>query len=107
LLAWGSYGELLDWVVFADWLTFGTVALSLVVYRRRGPGTAGFRDPLYPWSVGLFVLAAAWVIVGSVRSNPGNAVNGVVMIAAGVPVYLWSSRRNGGRPDGQERGRQA
>jgi APA family basic amino acid/polyamine antiporter len=107
LLAWGSYGELLDWVVFADWLTFGTVALSLLVYRRRGPGTPGFRDPLYPWSVGLFVLAAAWVIVGSVRSNPGNAIKGIAMIAAGVPVYLWSSRRNGGRPEDQERGRQA
>lgn len=106
LLAWGSYGELLDWVVFADWLTFGTVALSLVAYRRREPAAAGFRDRLYPWSVVLFVGAAIWVIIGSLQSNPGNALKGVVMISAGVPVYLWSSRRKAGRREGHERGRQ-
>lgn len=93
LLSWGSYGDLLDWVVFADWLTFGAVALSLVVYRRRAPGHRGFRDRLYPWSVALFVLAAVWVVAGSVRSNPGNALKGLAMIASGLPVYLWSRRR--------------
>ncbi|HEX9166136.1 MAG TPA: amino acid permease [Gemmatimonadales bacterium] len=97
LLVWGSYGDLLDWVVFADWLTFGTVALSLVVYRRRAPEATGYRGPLYPWSVVLFVLAAAWVIVGSVQSNPGNALKGALMIGAGVPVYRWFVRRAGRR----------
>lgn len=93
LLAIGSFGQLLDWVVFADWLTFGSVALSLVAYRRRGP-SPGFRDPLYPWSVILFVAAAGWVIAGSVLTNPGNALKGAAMLAAGVPVYLfWRVRR--------------
>jgi APA family basic amino acid/polyamine antiporter len=93
LLAWGSYGALLDWVVFADWLTFGTVACSLAVYRRRDPGATGYRDPFYPWSVVIFVVAAGWVIVGSVLSNPANALKGAVMIAAGVPMYFWSQRQ--------------
>lgn len=93
LLALGNYAQLLDWVVFADWLTFGTVALSLVVHRRRG-GHQGFRDPLYPWSVLLFVAAACWVLLGSVVGNPRNALNGLLMIAAGLPVYfLWHGRR--------------
>jgi len=92
LLAWGSYGALLDWVVFADWLTFGTVACSLAVYRRRAPVAPGYRDALYPWSVVLFVAAAVWVIVGSIQSNPGNALKGAAMIAAGVPVYFWFRR---------------
>jgi APA family basic amino acid/polyamine antiporter len=94
LLLLGTYGELLDWVVFADWITFGAVALTMVRYRRSaGPGDQGFRDPLYPWSVVLFVAAALYVVAGSVASNPGNALKGVVMIAAGVPVYLFWSRR--------------
>lgn len=98
LLAWGSYGALLDWVVFADWLTFGTVALSLVVYRRLAPAGTGYRGPFYPWSVVVFVAAAVWVIVGSVQSNPGNALKGALMIGAGVPVYLWSVGRKVGTP---------
>ena len=93
LLALGSYGALLDWVVFADWITFGSVACTLVVYRRRsaakGALDGGYQDPLYPVSVVLFVAAAVYVVAGSVRFQPGNALKGVVMIAAGgagVPV---------------------
>ena len=97
LLALGNYAALLDWVVFADWLTFGTVAVSLVVYRRLAPEGAGYRGPFYPWSVMLFVAAAVWVIVGSVQSNPGNALKGALMIGAGVPIYFWSERQRRGR----------
>ena len=94
LVSWGTYGELLDWVVFADWITFGSVALTLVVLRRRQESGGGFRDPLYPVSVGLFVLAAIWVVVGSISSNPANALKGVLMVAAGVPAYrFWRRRR--------------
>ena len=94
LLLMGTYGELLDWVVFADWITFGAVALTLVRYRRtETPGQPGFRDPFYPWSVALFVAAAIYVVAGSVASNPANALKGSVMIALGVPVYLfWRNR---------------
>jgi APA family basic amino acid/polyamine antiporter len=97
LLALGSYGALLDWVVFADWITFGSVACTLVVYRRRsaakGDRNGGYRDPLYPVSVILFVAAAVYVVAGSVASNPANALKGVVMIALGVPVYLFWRRQ--------------
>lgn len=96
LLFMGTYGELLDWVVFADWITFGAVALTLVRYRRSAePGDQGFQDPLYPWSVVLFVAAALYVVAGSVTSNPGNALKGTLMIAAGIPVYLFWRRRSG------------
>jgi APA family basic amino acid/polyamine antiporter len=92
LVSLGSYGELLDWVVFADWLTFGGVAATLLVYRRRPEGTT-YRAPLYPVSVLLFIGAAIYVIAGSVASNPQNAVRGTLLLASGIPVYLfWRSR---------------
>jgi APA family basic amino acid/polyamine antiporter len=97
LILTGSYGQLLDWVVFADWIFFGATALALVVFRRRdarlGVRDSGFRAPLYPVSVALFVLAAAYVVLGSIVSNPGNALRGALLLAAGVPVYLfWRGR---------------
>ena len=98
LILTGSYGQLLDWVVFADWIFFGTTALTLVVLRRRdaasGVADTGFRAPLYPVSVVLFVLAALYVVFGSVASNPGNALRGVLLLLAGVPVFMFWRRRS-------------
>lgn len=92
----GSYGQLLDWVVFADWIFFGLTAATLFVLRRRdGVGTTGFRVPLHPWSTGVFIAAAVFVVLfGSVLANPGNALRGTLLLLAGVPVFLyWRARR--------------
>lgn len=98
LILTGSYGQLLDWVVFADWIFFGATALTLVVFRQRdakaGVTDAGYRAPLYPLSVALFVIAAVYVVFGSIASNPWNAGRGVLLLAAGVPVYLFWHRRS-------------
>ncbi len=86
----GKYGALLDYVVFADWIFFGLTALTLVVFRRRD-GMAGvrFRVPVFPLAMTLFVAVAGYVVVGSILSNPGNAVRGVGLLALGLPVYLY------------------
>jgi hypothetical protein len=50
--------------------------------------------------VWLFVLAAAYVVLGSIVANVGNAVRGTLLLAAGVPAYLWWRRgvQAGARP---------
>lgn len=88
----GTYGQLLDYVVFGDWIFFGLTAATLFVYRRREPD-APYRAPLHPVLPLLFVLAAAYVVISSVVSNPRNALVGTLLIALGVPVYGWARRR--------------
>ncbi len=39
----GTYGQLLDWVVFGDWIFFGLVAATLFRYRRADGAGAGLR----------------------------------------------------------------
>ena len=93
LLLSGSYGQLLDWVTFADWIFFGATAATLFVYRRRG-GDTSYRAPLHPVSTALFILAAGYVVLGAVISNPRNAGVGMLLLLAGVPVYrVWRGRR--------------
>ena len=102
LLIVGSYGQLLDYVTFADWIFFGLTAASLVVLRRRdaaaGVPERGFRAPLYPWSVGAFVLAAAYVVAGAIASNPANAVRGTLLLLLGVPAFAYWRRARGTAP---------
>ncbi len=92
LLLTGSYSDLLDWVTFADWIFFGATAATLLVYRRRSPRGEHFAAPLHPWSTGLFLLAAAYVVLGAIVSNPWNALRGTLVLAAGIPAYLWWRR---------------
>lgn len=93
----GRYGALLDYVVFADWIFFGLTAASLFVYRARerseGSAYRGFRTPGYPVLPVLFIAAALYVVIGSISSNPGNALRGAALLALGVPVFLWSRGR--------------
>ena len=93
-----KYGQLLDYVVFGDWIFFGLTAATLFVYRRRQgattPGRQGeFRVPGYPVTPLIFCAAAVYVVISSVLSEPGNAAIGAGLLLLGIPVYLfWSAR---------------
>lgn len=92
----GSYGQLLNYVVFADWIFFGMTVSTVLVFRRTNPlltrpaGT--FRAPGYPLLPGLFVAAAAVVVLSVIRADPPSALRGALLLAAGVPVFYWFRR---------------
>src|SRR5882672_10902868 len=90
----GTFGQLVDYVTFGDWIFFGLTAAALFIYRKREPiPTSGFRVPAYPATVVIFVLAAAFVVFSSIVSNPRNAAIGAGLIALGIPAFLyWRSR---------------
>jgi APA family basic amino acid/polyamine antiporter len=101
LLLSGTYGQLLDWVTFADWIFFGATAATLFVYRRREHGTdpANYRTMLHPVGTLVFIAASAFVVWGSILSNPGNALRGALLLVAGVPAYWYWRHRSGPRTE--------
>ena len=99
LLLTGKYGQLLDYVVFCDWIFFGLAVYSLFIIRRqdRDAGVVdppdAFRVPGWPVTPILFLAAAVYVVVGSISSNPKNAALGTAILAIGVPVFwFWRGR---------------
>ena len=95
----GRYGDLLDYVVFGDWIFFAAVASTVFVFRsreRRGEEATAlrFRMPGFPLLPATFMLAALYVVIGSIASNPANALKGTALILLGVPVFLFWNRRN-------------
>ena len=89
----GTFGQMVDYVTFGDWIFFGLTAASLFVYRRGTSDPAPtFRVPGYPYTVLLFVAAAAFVVFSSIASNPRNAVIGAGLIALGIPAFLYWRR---------------
>jgi APA family basic amino acid/polyamine antiporter len=97
LVLTGTYAELVDSVVFADWIFFGLTVAGLFVFRSRFPGgqvPGGFRAPGYPVLPALFVAAASLVVWSSIHSNPARSAVGGALLAAGVPVYFLFARRS-------------
>jgi basic amino acid/polyamine antiporter, APA family len=99
LVLTGTFEELLTYTGFAVVLFSGAAVASLFVLRRR----PGFRRRHaihawgYPWAPALFLLASAAMLIQAVRFAPGPSLAGASLIAAGVPLYLWSRSRAGRR----------
>jgi APA family basic amino acid/polyamine antiporter len=100
----GQYGDLLDYVVFGDWIFFAAVASTVFVFRARErsgheSATVRFRMPGFPLLPIVFIAAAMYVVLGSIASNPVNAIKGTALIALGVPVFVYWRRSSLRRDD--------
>lgn len=97
----GTYAQLVDYVVFADWIFFGAAAASLFAFRRRFPlaqrpaGT--FRTLGYPVVPAVMVVAALLIIASVLWSSPVQSSLGIVLLATGVPAFLYWKRSGRGR----------
>ena len=86
----GSYSQLLDYATFGDWLACAVGVATLFWYRRHDDEAIRFRVPVYPLLPLVFVAVIACVVFATMRDNPVNAGIGLIIIAAGVPVYfIW------------------
>jgi APA family basic amino acid/polyamine antiporter len=61
------------------------------------PSMLRYRMPGFPVVPAAFMLAALYVVIGSIASNPANAVKGTALILLGIPVFLFWRERKGGK----------
>jgi APA family basic amino acid/polyamine antiporter len=91
----GSYGQLLDYVIFAVLIFYILTIAGLFVLRRTRPDAPRpYRAFGYPVLPGLYIVMAAWICVVLLRYKPQYTWPGLILVLLGVPVYLvW--RRQG------------
>ena len=89
----GSLSQLVSYTGFAVVLFSGIAVAAVFVLRRREPDAPRpFRAWGYPAAPAVFVAASAVMVGNEVWRNPQPAMAGVLIIALGVPVYLWMRR---------------
>lgn len=98
VIFWGTFENLISYVVFTDWIFFGLTAASIFIFRKkfpRGKNTKKeYRTPGYPVTPILFILMAAWFVINTLIEKPEQAVAGLIMLGLGLPVYFYWSKRN-------------
>lgn len=94
LLLSNTYGQLLQYVTFGDWIFFALTALALLVLRRRMPDLARpYRVWGYPVVPAAFFLISAAVVVNVFISSPMKSLTGTAIIFGGLPLYFFSRRK--------------
>jgi APA family basic amino acid/polyamine antiporter len=93
----GRYEQILNYVVAIDAIFFGLTGAALLVFRRREAKDPDrverFHTPGHPWTTIVFI-AAFWIVAANaVVQFPTSAGIGVLVLLAGIPVYLLWSRR--------------
>ena len=87
----GRYEQILSYVTSSDFIFFGLTASTLFVFRRRArkDEKVGYLVPGHPWTTGLFIASSALIVIGTVYSHPQESLMGWMILASGIPVYLY------------------
>lgn len=91
----GSYGQLLDYVIFAVLVFYILTIIGLFVLRRTRPDAARpYRAFGYPILPGLYIVMATWICLVLLRYKPQYTWPGLILVLLGVPVYLVWRRQD-------------
>ena len=90
----GTFGNLLDYVVFAVLIFYVLTIAGLFVLRRTRPDAARpYRAFGYPVLPALYIAMALWICAVLLRYKPQYTWPGLILVVLGVPVYLYWARQ--------------
>ena len=91
----GTFEQLLTYTGFGVILFSALAVLSLFFVRRTATQATTFRAWGYPWAPALFCLVSFAIVINTIVEAPGVASAGLLVMAAGVPMYWYVKRKNG------------
>jgi APA family basic amino acid/polyamine antiporter len=96
ILFWGTFENLISYVVFTDFIFFALTAAAVFVLRMQRPEVKRpYKTLGYPFTPMFFIAIAAWFVINTFIERPAQAWAGIVFLALGVPAYyLWKRRKS-------------
>jgi APA family basic amino acid/polyamine antiporter len=87
----GTYGDLLDYVIFAVLIFFSLTILAIFVLRVKKPDIPRpYKAFGYPVVPALYILTTTFIMVILLIYKPNYTFPGLVIVLLGIPVYfLW------------------
>jgi basic amino acid/polyamine antiporter, APA family len=94
----GSYGQLLDYIIFAVLVFYILTIVGLFVLRRTRPDAERpYRAIGYPILPIVYIVMALFIDVVLLRYKPQFTWPGLIVVLLGIPVYYAWSRRAGAK----------
>jgi APA family basic amino acid/polyamine antiporter len=91
----GTYGQLLDYVIFAALVFYFLTTLALFRLRRTRPDLPRPVKAFgYPWLPALYMATVAAILVVLLVYRPLYTWPGLLIVGLGIPVYaIWRRAR--------------
>ncbi len=90
VLFWGTFENLISYVVFTDWIFFALTAATIFIFRKKMPGAKRDYKALgYPFTPLFFIAIAVWFVLSTLIEKPQQAIAGIIMLGLGLPVYFY------------------
>jgi len=93
----GTYGNLLDYVIFAVLLFFALTILAIFILRKKRPDIPRpYKAFGYPVIPGLYIITTLIIMVILLIYKPNYTFPGLAIVLLGIPVfYLWKKFNKG------------
>jgi APA family basic amino acid/polyamine antiporter len=86
----GTYGDLLDYVIFAVLVFYILTVIGIFILRRKRPDAERpYRAFGYPVLPALYVIAAAAIALDLLILKPAYTWPGVAIVLLGIPAYMF------------------
>jgi APA family basic amino acid/polyamine antiporter len=90
----GTFDQLTDMLVFASFLFYGSTALGVIIMRIKHPHIErAYKVIGYPFVPAIFCLFCVSLLVSTILNQPLEAIWGIGLMATGIPVYFWLSKK--------------
>ena len=103
----GTYGQLLDYVVFAVLIFFALTILGIFVLRYKKPNVERpYKAFGYPVIPAIYILFCIFLLIDLLVYKPDFTWPGLIIVIMGIPIYyIWriiNSKRSGRLPSNDE-----
>ncbi|HDP99153.1 MAG TPA: amino acid permease [bacterium] len=91
ILFWGTFENLISYVVFTDAIFFMLTAAAVIILRKRQPHSKRpYRVFGYPVTPVIFIAIEVWFVLTIFSEKPIQSLAGIGFLILGIPVYyLW------------------
>ena len=94
LLFWGTFEDVITYVVFIDWMFFALTAFSVYLFRATRKDIARpYKTLGYPITPAVFIVISTFFVVNTLIEKPKHAWAGLIFMAIGVVFFVFFKRR--------------